>query len=113
MASWSGPIGRFWTSPGAGPATNRAVRADAHAITPALRTSHAMLAIVGWVAAKATAWLDPCRHSNSSLRGTSNPGTILPVRKGGEVDAVTIGYGLACILGAAFVRGYSGFGFSL
>jgi len=29
------------------------------------------------------------------------------------VDAVTIGYGLTCILGAAFVRGYSGFGFSL
>lgn len=29
------------------------------------------------------------------------------------MDAVTIGYGLACILGAAFVRGYSGFGFSL
>ncbi|HVG81382.1 MAG TPA: sulfite exporter TauE/SafE family protein [Methylomirabilota bacterium] len=29
------------------------------------------------------------------------------------MDAVTIGYGLTCILGAAFVRGYSGFGFSL
>jgi uncharacterized membrane protein YfcA len=29
------------------------------------------------------------------------------------MDAVTIAYGLACILGAAFVRGYSGFGFSL
>jgi uncharacterized membrane protein YfcA len=29
------------------------------------------------------------------------------------VDAVTIGYGLVCILVAAFVRGYSGFGFSL
>jgi uncharacterized membrane protein YfcA len=29
------------------------------------------------------------------------------------MDAVTITYGLACILGAAFVRGYSGFGFSL
>jgi|SRR5688572_7933718 uncharacterized membrane protein YfcA len=29
------------------------------------------------------------------------------------MDAVTIAYGLVCILGAAFVRGYSGFGFSL
>ena len=29
------------------------------------------------------------------------------------MDSVTIAYGLACILGAAFVRGYSGFGFSL
>ncbi len=29
------------------------------------------------------------------------------------MDAVTIAYGIACILGAAFVRGYSGFGFSL
>ena len=29
------------------------------------------------------------------------------------MDTVTIAYGLACILGAAFVRGYSGFGFSL
>ena len=29
------------------------------------------------------------------------------------MDALTIAYGLACILGAAFVRGYSGFGFSL
>jgi uncharacterized membrane protein YfcA len=29
------------------------------------------------------------------------------------MDAVTVAYGLACILGAAFVRGYSGFGFSL
>ena len=29
------------------------------------------------------------------------------------MDAVTIAYGLACILAAAFVRGYSGFGFSL
>jgi uncharacterized membrane protein YfcA len=29
------------------------------------------------------------------------------------MDAVTVAYGLVCILGAAFVRGYSGFGFSL
>ena len=29
------------------------------------------------------------------------------------MDAFTIAYGIVCILGAAFVRGYSGFGFSI
>ena len=29
------------------------------------------------------------------------------------MDAATIAYGIVCVLGAAFVRGYSGFGFSL
>jgi hypothetical protein len=31
-----------------------------------------------------------------------------PPRHGAKMDAVTIAYGLACILGPAFVRGYSG-----